>query len=700
MSHHEPLKALGPIDWTAVTGDDLKHFLNTTFLHAQTVVDSIPAATKPQQVGRARSHTDSSVVFDPASRHHTNTSASADASTATAAAHAAKLQKEWKEVKIPPRDNPYGMSVYKLAGKDGRGAWFARRSMHEGISFDKFRLGLETEFGHTLQHTTGPGTGNVRGIGAERKAEHLECDGVGQADVWLLNAQFPGPTTPRDFVTLFLTGTSCSNDKTEGKGGRQFMVVSKPCNHPECAPRSAYIRGNYESVELIREIPIEKPLRRVRSSVDMRREDFQLPSQKTGGGKDIGQEAVLRAAQKRAGIRSDEGPGERGLSRSLTGLPPRDRNEDSAATKSGDDTEMAIEWVMVTRSDPGGSVPRFMVEKGTPAGIVTDAGKFLKWLETRTEQKLEESRAGIPEIPEQESQKNNAGEVTAPQPYQPSASVSRPPPDHSQAAEEEDVQPSGFYNMIAGAIGAASSMVTSRLPGVAHSTSELDSDLQESGSDSDESEASFASAQEPEVETPLAKVLSGGDVSLGGGDMASMHSSKSDESSTKAAMSHHEKHLRKLQDRHKKIAEKMARSQERASQGKSNQSEDQLAKLKEKHEKEIARQEENYRKEVKKMEEKKLKEERKAEERRRKQQEKDERSNAAMQLEKVKVERDMALKQIEILKDQVGELQAQNTKLVAQLGKLGGLASTNDLATNGTAPLVDGKLSTSSSQSK
>lgn len=696
MSHHEPLKALGPIDWAAVTGDDLKHFLNTTFLHAQTVVDSIPAATKPQQTGRARSHTDSSVVFDPTSRHHTNTSASADASTATAAAHAAQLQKEWKEVKIAPRENPYNMSVYKLAGKDGRGAWFARRSMHEGVSFDKFRLGLETEFGHTLQHTTGPGTGNVRGIGAERKAEHLECDGVGQADVWLLNAQFPGPTTPRDFVTLFLTGTSGGDDKNKSKGPRQFMIVSKPCNHPECAPRSAYIRGNYESVELIREIPIEKPLRRVRSSVDMRREDLQLPSRKTGD-MDISQEAVLRAAQKRAEAKSDVGPGgERGLSRSLTGLPPRDRNDDSGAEKAGEGTEMAIEWVMVTRSDPGGSVPRFMVEKGTPAGIVTDAGKFLKWLDTRTEQNLEDSRA---EIPGEKSPEDNASEATTLRPHHPSTSVSRPAPEPARAAEEEEVQPSGFYNMIAGAIGAASSIVTSRLPGVAHSTSELDSDLQDSDSDSDESERSYASAPEPDVETPLAKVPSG-DLSLGGGDMVSTHSAKSDESSTKATLSHHEKHLRKLQDRHKKLAEKMARQQERASQGKSTQGEDGLAKLKEKHEKEIARQEENYRKEVKKMEEKKLKDEKKAEERRKKQQEKDERANAAMQLEKVKVERDMALKQIDILKEQVGQLQAQNTKLVAQLGKLGGLASTNDLAVNGMVPLEDGKLSQSSTRSK
>lgn len=696
MSHHEPLKALGPIDWKVVTGDDLKHFLNTTFLQAQTVVDSIPAATKPQQAGRARSHTDSSVLFDPTSRSHTNTSASSDAATASVAAHAAMLQKEWKEVKIAPRDNPYDMSVYKLAGKDGRGAWFARRSMHEGTSFDKFRLGLEKEFGHTLQHTTGPGTGNVRGIGAERKAEHLECDGVGQADVWLLNAQFPGPTTPRDFVTLFLTGVTGGESKERGREPRQFMIVSKPCNHPECAVRSGYIRGNYESVELIREIPIEKPLRRVRSSVDTRREDFQIPSR--GNDTNIGQEAVRRAAQKRAGVKSDEGlGGQRALSRSLTGLPPREHDEDSGAGNAGDDTDMAIEWVMVTRSDPGGSVPRFMVEKGTPGGIVTDAGKFLKWLDSRTAQDLEES---LDETPEVDATKANVDEVTTPRPRQPTPSESRSAPGHSQIAAEEDLQPSGFYNMIAGAIGAASTMVTSRLPGVAHSTSEPDSDLQDSGSDSDESERSFASAQEPEVETPLAKVLSGGDASFRGVEGTSMHSGKSDESSSKASTSHHEKHLKKLQDRQRKLAEKMARQQERVSQGKTDQSEDALAKLKEKHEKEIAWQQEKYQKEVKKMEEKRLRDEKKAEERRKKQQEKDEKSNAAMQLEKVKVERDIALKQIDILKDQVGQLQAQNTKLVAKLGKLGGLASSDNLATNGTATLEDGKLSQASSRSK
>jgi hypothetical protein len=38
-----------------------------------------------------------------------------------------------------------------------------------------------------------------------------------------------------------------------------------------------------------------------------------------------------------------------------------------------------VEWIMITRSDPGGSVPRFMIERGTPGGIVADASKFLNW---------------------------------------------------------------------------------------------------------------------------------------------------------------------------------------------------------------------------------------------------------------------------------------------------------------------------------
>ncbi|KAL1973734.1 hypothetical protein VTN31DRAFT_5294 [Thermomyces dupontii] len=35
---------------------------------------------------------------------------------------------------------------------------------------------------------------------------------------------------------------------------------------------------------------------------------------------------------------------------------------------------------MITRSDPGGNVPRWMVERGTPKSIAGDAAKFLNWV--------------------------------------------------------------------------------------------------------------------------------------------------------------------------------------------------------------------------------------------------------------------------------------------------------------------------------
>lgn len=670
MAHHEPLKALGPIDWSDVPQDNLKHFLPSTFSQAQTAVDSIPippAQNKPALAGRARSHTDSSVFppFDPTvdrptSREHANTTAGDSEAAAAAAAQAAKLQKEWKEIKVPPKDNPMGISVYKLSAKDGRGAWFARRSMHNDVPFDKFKLGLEKEFGETLKNSSGPGAGSVRGIGAERRVEHIPCDGVGDTAVWLLSAQFPGPTTPRDFVTLLLSGTK-ELGRGKGRAPRQFMVVSKPCNHPDTQPRSGFIRGNYESVELIREVPMDRPVRRVRSSVDLRRDEIQLPNQQLGGGQKLDKEAVLRSAAKRATTGSAQD-----LAQSMSALSRMEEREDSSP-----ETLMAVEWIMLTRSDPGGSVPRFMVEKGTPGGIVSDAGRFLKWLDSKSVQDLEQSDANNIQEDTVEGEEGQEAPLTLKHAKTPSGLLSQQ--EDSYEAERQEIPPSGLYSMITGVIGAASSAVASRLP--AFTNPESDHTIDESDT---ESEASFASAQEPDEPAPLPPVEK---TISQGGDMKSIHSGKSEESTSK--VSQHEKQLKKLQDRYKKIEEKMTRQQERSLQGKQSQGDDGLVKLKEKHEKEIARQEENYRKEIRKLEEKRLKEEKKAEERRRKEAEKEAKNNVAMELERTRVERDMAFKQIDILKEQVGDLQAQNTKLVAQLGKLNALGKTDELVGNG-----------------
>lgn len=91
------------------------------------------------------------------------------------------------------------------------------------------------------------------------------------------------------------------------------MVVSKPCMHDQIPQRGGYIRGQYESVELIKEVATA-----------------------TGSG-----------------------------------------NEHDGQQTTADASP--VEWIMVSRSDPGGNIPRWMVEKGTPRSICADTVKFLDW---------------------------------------------------------------------------------------------------------------------------------------------------------------------------------------------------------------------------------------------------------------------------------------------------------------------------------
>ena len=180
MAHHEPFKGLGPVEWSDVPQDDLKGFLNDTFSQAQTVIDSIPVApTAGSDAGttrRARSQTDSAVsapdLAIPATLRHDPTSLK----------HIDQLRKEWKEVKINAKENPHNMTVFKMGSKDGRGAWFARQSVHEGLSFDKWKNGLELEFKESMKVQGSPGSGNIRGIGADKRVEDSEIEGAGHLE--------------------------------------------------------------------------------------------------------------------------------------------------------------------------------------------------------------------------------------------------------------------------------------------------------------------------------------------------------------------------------------------------------------------------------------------------------------------------------------------------------------------------------------
>ncbi|KAK0753430.1 hypothetical protein B0T18DRAFT_423989 [Schizothecium vesticola] len=707
MAHHEPFKSLGPIAWDTILlpsppsspgqpdpssaptpgngTTPLPTVLTSTFDNAQILVDSIPSpspsppATTPSTTTRPRSHTESSV-----SSSSVLTAAARRERSATHPEAAALLRKEWKEVKVSARDNPLGISVYKMAAKDGKGSWFARRSVHADVGFDKWRMGLKREFEECLSCETGggeSGSGSVRGIGAERRVGRRVVEGVGVVDVFLVSVRFPGPTTPRDFVTMLAMPEDREKEERERKAGkrlpRQFMLVSRPCEHPATPARSGFIRGTYESVEVIREIPVDKPVRRTRSSIDLNRA------------------AVLRAAHQR----------------SSTDAAHRFGGAGAGDDDVEEEQEMEIEWLMVTRSDPGGSVPRFMVEKGTPGGIINDAGKFLKWIASKNMDDLAaEVRAGeiagSTQNPPTSSTPNGTSdpprrEVLSPQnPNLPTRSPSRAV--QSPKRENTAPTPSGFYGMIAGALEAAGSVVINRMGALTGSARGTDEETLGSETESDLSDDDYASAEEGDdlavsaahdVENGLpSPPLPGVTSSAASARSTISEGSQLAPSSTAPlvkADQHRDKELRRLYERQRRAEEKMARTQERQAaknrggkNGTGGEESDArheretkeaaLAKLREKHERDLAKQEEKYQREVRRLHEKREAERRKAEDRRRKAQEREERSNLQAELERVKTERDVALREMEMLREQVGALQGQNTMLVARLGRGGG----------------------------
>jgi hypothetical protein len=174
---HDALKSLGPVDFSDAPLDNLKPFLFEAFNKGQLLVDSVPIPTPPDDSGSPDGRSRSSSTASSASEISLSSARSAPPPSDIEA-----LQKEWKPVKLNPKDNPLGMSVYKASGKDGKGAWFARRSVHEGLGFTKWKKGLEKEFPETLKSQGGPGDGNIRGIGGEKRVEYKEVDGVGRVE--------------------------------------------------------------------------------------------------------------------------------------------------------------------------------------------------------------------------------------------------------------------------------------------------------------------------------------------------------------------------------------------------------------------------------------------------------------------------------------------------------------------------------------
>lgn len=363
--------------------------------------------------------------------------------------------------------------------------------------------------------------------------------------VYQLSAQFPGPTSPREFITLLISSDNCLSDasKVGSSIPRHYVVVSIPVSHPDAPPRSNMVRGSYESVEMIREIPLS----------------------------------------------------------------------------DGDAETNPVEWIMITRSDPGGGIPRFMVERNVPSSICQDAVKFLDWACAKNDESIEEDTQDLHEA-------------------------------------RRSMSAAGFNGISAG-VGTSIADDPSHQSG--HSELQrIDSTSSSSTSSAD----SFASAEQFTTAREGLPI----DTSI------PTPSTASQQSLPIADEYLQNKELQKIEEKKDQLKMKLDHTQEKLDndlQTESSKTEREIQKANEKHERERKKQENKYQKEIRKLEERREKETRKLLARQQKE-------AAKNQLTKTQRERDEYKQRVEILEQenkllklQIGDLQHENTAIVSRLGK-------------------------------
>lgn len=487
------------------------------------------------------------------------------------------------------------------------------------------------------------------------------------------------------------------------------MVISKPCLHPDCPPRDGFIRGQYESVEFIREIPLK--LKKSSSTTELKKPRYGRLSSSLNRKSRLSKAKEEPREEEKTNLRPGE-VGEdsprasfetssslRGRKRGRTisyaesrGINAKGEAVDAGHDESEDLEEInPVEWIMVTRSDPGGSVPRFLVERGTPAGIVTDASKFLDWALKKdppdSEDGTDGGKKGVGESKhgeELEAYQTNGhlagldGSISQPEPLFPIKESEKP---GSFKALEHN--PSG--GLLASVANVAYASIESYAPQIvldhlpAHHQASSVAAGTTSGEDVilNDTSASRNNDEIPPV-TPSSSELSFASAEEQLEDSASKLSTESLSPSSLAKiavnLSPQEKELAKLNERKKALDEKLAKTQEKELKDKedlTSREEERIRKAKEKHAREVEKQEQKYKKEVAKLEAKRVKEAAKEEERRRKAEDKDEKQRLTREKEELKQQLDVVCKERDILREQVGALQKENTALVAKMGKMG-----------------------------
>lgn len=601
---HKALEQLGPIDWADVPQDDnsLNPWMKKLFETGELICNSVPPPAGGNDFEQSQP-----TQPKPDTAKSSKEVVNSDARPVAPHPEHGDLQKSWgKPIKLGAKENPLGISVYKMAAKDRHGAWFARRQVLEGISITKVRRAMQREFAESLAQSGGPGAGNVRGIGGDRRLDKKEPGDVGKLEALQLSAQFPGPTTPREFITLLLTSENAlSNKTTQDKHPipRHYMVISKPLTHPEASDREGYVKGTYESVEMIREIP----------------------------------------------------------------LNPAPEKEDDA---KGDKHELnPVEWIMITRSDPGGGIPRFMVERGTPGSIAADVSKFLDWACPKDE---------IPDADADEDKQQEAQSQTANQKTPPAA-----PQQNAQAQPTQ--QQGGIIASLTGAVEAGiEAYAPASVANYTHAYMHPEDDTSDSSSSSDSSDAaSFASARDHHDlgDHPAEKPAHGGTAVAASTDTLGVTSTTS---STTLPMgsSPHDKELRKIDKDRAKIEAKIHKKQDaeavKLASHKEKDPED-VAKYQEKYDTAMAKLQEKREKELAKLEHKREKEISKAQRKRSVQLNRDEASRVARERDDFRHQVDLLKRENGMLREQMADLERENTILVEKVNKIGGVGALQDI---------------------
>lgn len=483
------------------------------------------------------------------------------------------------------------------------------------------------------------------------------------------------------------------------------MVISRPCIHPECPPRDGFIRGQYESVEFIREIP-KKPMKLSSSLTD-------LPKAARSAQGSLEKEALLRKAgtlppESTAKLPNGDGKSQaaaedlvrEGRQRGKTisfagsrGASAKGEAMDSPHDQDEDETN-PVEWIMITRSDPGGSVPRFMVERGTPGGIVADASKFLDWackkdhpedevealeegntelIKKRTRQELEayETNGHLAGV---DGSSEHVEPPTVAVPRCASLDIASPP----QAAPNGGVLSSMVGAAYAGIESYAPQAVIDRMPGHPQDQAVLPSlgDVPEDTARDDNRSGTLSPALS-QVSSIGSFASAGdhfeGDDNVSARSISATSQSKSLSSKDTKDMSPHEKELAKLNERKRLLNEKLVKAREKETKDKTeltSKEEERVRKAEEKHAKELQKHEEKYKKEVARLEAKRQKEATKVEDRKKKAEDKDEKARLNREKEETRQELEVMKKERDILREQVGALQRENTSLVVRLGKM------------------------------